>query len=102
MEMTDMSWLSEILKLFAYLFIFLVGSGVLWVIGLYIIDVNQTKHAIRRNFPVVGRFRYVFEHLGEFFCQYFFAQDREEIPFKRADRALSDRSAKVVDRKSGL
>ena len=97
MEMADITWLTEIVKLFAYLFIFLVGAGVLWVIVLYIIDVNQTTHAIRRNFPVVGRFRYMFEHLGEFFRQYFFAQDREEMPFNRAERSWAYRAAKGVD-----
>ena len=97
MEMADISWLTEIVKLLAYLFIFLVGAGVLWVIVLYIIDVNQTTHAIRRNFPVVGRFRYMFEHLGEFFRQYFFAQDREEMPFNRAERSWAYRAAKGVD-----
>ena len=44
--------------------------GVVVVIFLYIIDITQTEHAIRRNYPVVGRFRYFFEHLGEFFRQY--------------------------------
>ena len=81
----------------AYLFVFVIGMGVLWVIALYIIDVSQTKHAIRRNFPVVGRFRYMFEHLGEFFRQYFFAQDREEMPFNRAERSWIYRAAKHID-----
>ncbi len=97
MEMADMSWLTEIVRLLVYLFIFLIGIGVLWIIALYIIDVNQTRHAIRRNFPVVGRFRYMFEHLGEFFRQYFFAQDREEMPFNRAERSWAYRAAKGVD-----
>ena len=97
MEMVDMTWLTEFVKLLVYLFVFMVGIGVMWVILLYIIDVNQTSHAIRRNFPVVGRFRYVFEHLGEFFRQYFFAQDREEMPFNRAERSWAYRAAKGVD-----
>ena len=92
-----MTVVAEILSLFAYLFVFVVGVGVLWVICLYIIDVTQTKHAIRRNFPVVGRFRYMFEHLGEFFRQYFFALDREEMPFNRAERAWCYRASKGVD-----
>ena len=92
-----MSFVTEVLSLFAYLFVFLIGLGVLWLITLYIIDVTQTKHAIRRNFPVVGRFRYLFEHLGEFFRQYFFALDREEMPFNRAERAWVYRAAKGVD-----
>jgi len=92
-----MTTISNILALFAYLFVFVIGIGVLWILVLYIIDVSQTKHAVRRNFPVVGRFRYMFEHLGEFFRQYFFAQDREEMPFNRAERSWVYRAAKGVD-----
>ncbi|MGB1091890.1 MAG: FMN-binding glutamate synthase family protein [Oceanobacter sp.] len=69
-------------------------SVTLWVIYAYIIDVRQTRHTVRRNFPVIGRFRYVFEHLGEFFRQYFFAMDREEMPFNRAERAWVYKAAK--------
>jgi glutamate synthase domain-containing protein 2 len=36
--------------------------------------------------PVIGRFRGLFSTLGEFFRQYFFAMDREELPFNRAQR----------------
>ena len=67
------------------------------IIVMYIADITQTSHAIRRNYPVVGRFRYLFENMGEFFRQYFFAQDREELPFNRAERAWVYRSAKNVD-----
>jgi len=61
---------------------------------MYVIDVRQKTHAVRRNYPVVGRFRYLFEHLGEFFRQYFFAMDREEMPFNRAERNWAYRAAK--------
>ncbi|MFT7555529.1 MAG: hypothetical protein ACI9LO_001851 [Planctomycetota bacterium] len=54
------------------------------IIVVYIADVTQTKQAIRRNYPVVGHFRYFFEHLGEFFRQYFFSMVREELSFNRA------------------
>ncbi|RED49043.1 FMN-binding glutamate synthase family protein [Aestuariispira insulae] len=74
-----------------------LGIAILVVAVLYILDVTQTKHAIRRNFPVIGRFRYFFEHMGEFFRQYFFAQDREEMPFNRAQRSWIYRSAKNLD-----
>jgi glutamate synthase domain-containing protein 2 len=46
---------------------------------------------------VIGRFRYFFEHLGEFFRQYFFALDREELPFNRAQRSWVYRAAKDID-----
>ena len=70
---------------------------ILAVIVMYIMDVNQTSHAIRRNYPVIGRFRYLFETMGEFFRQYFFAMDREELPFNRAERSWVYRAAKNVD-----
>ena len=70
--------------------------GVLTVAVLYVIDVTQTRQAIRRNYPVIGRFRYLFEYLGEFFRQYFFAMDREELPFNRAQRSWVYRAAKNI------
>lgn len=73
-----------------------IGLLCIWLIALYIIDKTQTKSTIRRNYPVIGRFRYFFEHLGEFFRQYFFAMDREELPFNRAMRSWVYRAAKNV------
>jgi len=67
------------------------------VVVLYVIDVTQNSQAIRKNYPVIGRLRYVFEHLGVFFRQYFFAMDREELPFNRAQRAWVARAAKKLD-----
>ncbi|GGC97077.1 FMN-binding glutamate synthase family protein [Aquisalinus flavus] len=85
-----MDWLANVtmsgLDLLASLFVFAVGTAFLLVIFLWIIDKTQTRDSIRHNFPVVGRFRYLFSHLGEFFRQYFFALDREEMPFNRAER----------------
>jgi glutamate synthase domain-containing protein 2 len=63
-----------------------MGVLFLTAVGLFIIDRLQTGDAIRRNYPVLGRFRYLFTTLGEFFRQYFFAMDREEMPFNRAQR----------------
>ncbi|WGL17799.1 FMN-binding glutamate synthase family protein [Microbulbifer bruguierae] len=87
----------KVLQVFAMLFAFGLVLLVLYVVYLYLSDVSQTKQAIRRNFPVLGRFRYQFEHLGEFFRQYFFALDREEMPFNRAQRSWVYRAAKNVD-----
>ncbi|MES9968940.1 MAG: FMN-binding glutamate synthase family protein [Candidatus Thiodiazotropha sp.] len=79
------------------LFIFVIGCVVLLVIILFIIDLFQTKDAIRHNFPVIGRFRSLFNRLGEFFRQYFFAMDREEMPFNRAERDWVYHSAAGID-----
>lgn len=69
---------------------------------MYIADVTQNTQTIRKNYPIIGRFRYFFEHLGEFFRQYFFAQDREELPFNRADRSWVYRAAKNIDSNVGF
>jgi len=79
------------------LFVFLIGLFLAVLVVLYIIDVTQKEHTVRRNYPVIGRFRYFFEHLGEFFRQYFFAMDREEMPFNRAQRTWVYRASKNID-----
>lgn len=91
------TFLFTALELMAGLFVLGIGFLALVAIGMYIVDISQTKHAIRRNYPVIGRFRYYFEHLGTFFRQYFFAMDREELPFNRAERSWVYRAAKNVD-----
>jgi glutamate synthase domain-containing protein 2 len=87
----------QILEVSALVFVCLLGLLLLYVLYLYLVDISQTQHAIRRNYPVIGRFRYFFEHLGEFFRQYFFALDREELPFNRAQRSWVYRAAKNLD-----
>ena len=70
---------------------------VVTIVILYIRDKTQSKHTILRNYPVIGRFRYYFEHLGEFFRQYFFSLDREELPFNRSERSWVYRAAKNIE-----
>ena len=81
------------LQVLAALFVIAVGLFVLAVVILFFIDRLQTRDAVRRNYPVLGRFRHIFSELGEFFRQYFFAMDREELPFNRAQRDWIERSA---------
>ena len=79
------------------LFIFVVGTVLAIGVVIFVIDVRQTHDAIRRNYPVIGRFRYLFSMLGEFFRQYFFAMDREEMPFNRAEREWIGSSSEKAD-----
>ena len=90
------------LELMATLFVFAVGTGLLAILVLFFFDKYQTVNSVRRNYPVVGRFRTFFEHLGEFFRQYFFAMDREELPFNRAQRMWADRAAKDIKNTSAF
>jgi glutamate synthase domain-containing protein 2 len=64
---------------------------------MYWVDTRQTHHSLRRNYPVIARGRYMLEHLGTFLRQYLFAQDREELPFNRAQRSWVYRAAKNLD-----
>lgn len=88
--------LSETIHILLFI-LFIVG-----IIGLFFWDVRQKEHSILRNFPIVGHFRYLLESLGEFLRQYFYANDREELPFNRADRSWVYRSAKNVDNTVGF
>jgi glutamate synthase domain-containing protein 2 len=85
---------NTILELLPVLFIWLLGLIFTIIVLTFIYDINQNKNAILRNYPVIGRFRYLFSTMGEFFRQYFFAMDREEMPFNRAERDWINRSTK--------
>ncbi|MEM7261282.1 MAG: FMN-binding glutamate synthase family protein [Planctomycetota bacterium] len=58
--------------------------GVLVLIALY--DLFQKKHAILRNFPVIGHFRYLLEAIGPELRQYIVTNNDEERPFSRDER----------------
>ena len=91
------SFTMQSLGVMAVLFVTAMGLVVLAGIVMFVLDISQTADAIRRNYPVIGRFRYLFSKLGEFFRQYFFAMDREEMPFNRAEREWVYRSSEGVD-----
>ena len=92
-----MDFTYRVIEIMAQIFVFALGLGLVGIAVLYVVDITQKKHAVRRNYPVIGRFRYLFEELGEFFRQYFFAMDREEMPFNRAERSWVYRAAKGED-----
>jgi len=83
----------EFLSFAASVLIFVLGALLLFAVIVFIYDVCQKKNAVLRNYPVIGHLRGFFETLGEFFRQYFFAMDREEMPFNRAERGWIYKSA---------
>ncbi|MEO0973869.1 MAG: FMN-binding glutamate synthase family protein, partial [Pseudomonadota bacterium] len=87
-----------VIEVMATLFVAVLGLGILGIAVVFVIDKTQRKNAIRHNFPVIGHLRYFFEHLGEFFRQYFFAMDREEMPFNRAEREWVYKSSEALPR----
>lgn len=66
--------------------------GPIILIGLY--DIFQTKHAIRRLYPVIGRFRYLLESFRDEIQQYFVESDTSGTPIPREFRSLVYQRAK--------
>ena len=63
-----------------------VAVVVLALIGVVVYDITQRTHAILRNFPIVGHFRYLFESVGPELRQYIVTGNNEERPFSRDQR----------------
>jgi glutamate synthase domain-containing protein 2 len=63
-----------------------------------IADMVQTRQSLKRNFPLVGRLRYVFEDLRPKIQQYFVESDTDGAPINRIDRSvIYQRAKKQVD-----
>ncbi len=62
--------------------------------GVGIVDVTQTRQAIRRNYPILAHFRFFFEYIRPEMRQYFIESDNEASPFSRASRSLVYQRAK--------
>lgn len=60
-------------------------------------DMLQTKKTIPRNFPVLGRLRYIMEFFRPEVHQYFVAGDQAERPFNREVRDVVYRRAKNIN-----
>ena len=59
-----------------------------------VFDIFQKSHTIRRNYPVIGRFRYMLESIRPEIMQYFVETDTEGRPLNRILRSLVYRRAK--------
>ena len=79
-----------------------VGFGVggwwalafLFGIALGYRDTQQSRHAILRNYPVIGHLRFLLEFIRPEMRQYFIESDREAAPFSRQQRSLVYQRAK--------
>ena len=69
-----------------------VVLGPIAAIGIY--DYFQVKHSILRNFPAIGRMRYLMEFIRPEIYQYFIESDTEGVPFDRDQRSLVYQRAK--------
>lgn len=67
------------------------------MLGAY--DLLQHRHAILRNYPVIGHMRFLFEGIRPEIRQYLIESDQDEEPFSRDDRSLVYQRAKGVEDK---
>jgi glutamate synthase domain-containing protein 2 len=68
---------------------------VILLIGFY--NSLQKKHAILRNFPVLGYFRYLFELIAPEIQQYFIERSTDGKPFSRNERSIVYQRSKNID-----
>lgn len=66
------------------------------LVALGVHDLLQTRHAILRNYPLLGHLRYLLEEIRPEIRQYLIEGDREKIPFSRQQRSLVYQRAKSV------
>lgn len=71
-------------------------------IWIYIRDERQEEHSILRNYPVIGRFRYILEKIGPELRQYLYSNDNEEQPFSRKEYEQTVISGKYKSRMMGF
>ncbi|MBT8189726.1 MAG: FMN-binding glutamate synthase family protein [Bacteroidia bacterium] len=84
---------------------YFISSSFYWLLLLVspfiligLIDIVQKKHALLRNFPLLGHSRYIAEWLRPKFYQYFIEPDTEGRPFSRLKRnIIYQRAKKVLD-----
>ncbi|MDE2260076.1 MAG: FMN-binding glutamate synthase family protein [Betaproteobacteria bacterium] len=62
--------------------------------GVGLIDLWQTQHAVRRNYPILGHIRFLLEYIRPEIRQYFLEDDTTATPFSRTMRSIAYQRAK--------
>ena len=78
----------------SFWFFFAIGFFLLFSIGLT--DYFQKKRAVLGNFPLMGRFRFIFEAIRPELRQYFWEADSDELPYSRNQRAMVYQRSKQI------
>ena len=77
-------------------FWFFLAAGLLLLFILGLTDYFQTKRAVLGNFPLMGRFRFIFEAIRPELRQYFWEADNDELPYSRNQRAMVYQRSKQI------
>ncbi len=96
-----MAWLLSAvgLLLFGFTWVAFGVNGLLALVCLFLLllgvrDVRQRRHAVIRNYPVIGHIRYLLEFIRPEIRQYFIESDAEAVPFSRQQRSIVYQRAK--------
>lgn len=94
-------WLASavLLLLFGFTWVAFDTGGFFALVCLFLTllglrDVGQKRHAVIRNYPVIGHLRYLLEFIRPEIRQYFIESDREAVPFSRQQRSIVYQRAK--------
>ena len=74
--------------------VWIFAAVIILLLAVVLHDMTQRQHAILRNFPLVGHFRYWLEAVGPELRQYIVTDNNEERPFSRDQRRWIYASAK--------
>ena len=104
MSVKNIFILSSIAVLTAIAGIYIIWQPIIWsliliapIVIIGYADIFQKKHAIKKNFPVIGHFRYMLEDIRPEIMQYFVETDTEGTPINRQFRSLIYQRAKKVN-----
>ncbi len=84
----------EFASLSPYFYIGAVFFGIMALYGVF--DLIQRQHALWRNYPIVGRARWILEFVRPYLRQYLVESDTDGMPYNREQRSLVYRRAKNV------
>src|SRR5688500_676422 len=78
------------------------GAGLTGLGAVTAYDLTQKRHAILRNFPVVGHLRFLLERFGPELRQYIVTGNDDERPFSRDQRRWIYASSKLENNYFGF
>lgn len=82
---TSLSFISQETPIFWSMISLTILSGI--CLSIVIKDMIQAKHSLLRNYPLIGRLRWVFEHERSKIQQYFIEHDTNGTPYNREKRS---------------
>ncbi|WP_440287210.1 glutamate synthase-related protein [Exiguobacterium aurantiacum] len=97
-----MSVNTTMLAIVLVLMVSTIAAPFLFILYLWRKDRHQREHSVLRNFPILGKVRYILEKVGPEMRQYLFLNDNESKPFSRNDYEAAVISGKYKSRIIGF